>query len=204
MPCILPPPLTPPHKGEGDLSAFRGRRQLPVEVRDPHETQWFKREIHTRLAERPSRHLGARRRAGREARAYRAGCRKRRRSGGEAESFHHRPRRRGQAPSQRRQAAGVQGRHRLRRGGGRVRRPQRQDRHDRRIRAHGQLHPRHQDHAGGAPRARRRLAGHAGVGAGAGALRQPRGHHRAGHPRWRASSASATPTSWASPIPSSR
>ena len=60
-----------------------------------------------------------------------------------------------------------------------MRRPQRQDRHDRRVRTPGRLHPRHQDHAGGAPRPRRRLAGHAGVGAGAGALRQPRGHHRA-------------------------
>ena len=87
---------------------------------------------------------------------------------------------RGQAPPQRRQAAGVQGRHRLRRGGGRMRRAQRQDRHDRRVRAHGQLHPRHQDHARGQARARRRLAGHAGVGARAGAVRRPRGHHRAG------------------------
>ena len=66
-----------------------------------------------------------------------------------------------------------------RRGRGRVRRAQRQDRHDRRVRAHRQLHPRHQDHARGEARARRRLQRHAGVGARAGAVRRPRGHHRA-------------------------
>ncbi len=115
-------------------------------------------EVHPLLAQGSSGDLGIPAAAHREAVLHGARGRERRRSRRQARTLHHRPRARGQAPPQRRQAAGVQGRHRLRRGRGRVRRPQRQDRHDRRVRADGQLHPRHQDHAGGQARARRRLA----------------------------------------------
>ena len=134
----------------------------------------------------------------------RARRRRRRRSGGEARGLHHRPRDRGQAPSQRRQAAGVQGRHGLRRRRGGVRRPQRQDRHDRRVRAHGQLHPRHQDHARGASRARRRLPGHAGARSGSWSCPTTTRVSSSWRPSWSPRSASATPTCWASPTPSSR
>ena len=120
------------------------------------------------------------------------------------EGLHHRPRGRGQAPSQRRQAAGVQGRHRLRRGRGGVRRPQRQDRHDRRVRAHRQLHPRHRDHAGGASPCAASSPRACWCRSGSWSCPTTTRASSSWRPSWRARSASATPTSWASPIPSSR
>ena len=198
---FTPTPNPSPQGGGGPVDASaegtsrpRHRVQQAMVRHVKFTLSWLKDHLET---------SASRRGAHREARLDRARCRRRRRSGGEAEGLHDRPRDRGQAASQCRQAAGLQGRHRLRRGRGRVRRAQCQDRHDRRVRAHRQLHPRHQDHARGAARARRRLPGHAGVGARARAVRRPRGHHRARRPSWRARSASATPTSWASPIPSS-